>query len=311
MKTTVVIGNSGLLGKYFVNNAYKNRKIFSFSRTKSYNPNETWIKTDLNESSSIETKLKEVGAIDEIVYLAQSPNYKNFPSSAKEILNINFLRFQEVLEYSRTNDVKHVIYTSTGGIYGKSYNAPFSEEEWLAERDGNWNQLEGGLSFYFKSKIFSEMISKSYESFFKITVLRPFFIYGMGDPKDSLIKRLIHSVKYNVPIQVHGNTGFNMTPIHAQDASDAILHCLDRSLNGTYNLSGLEEISIRHLCDIIGNILNIKPRFEEIDGSKPFKICANINKLMRTGWKPNIDFYRGIHDIIKAEYINNNQQVIG
>ena len=81
--------------------------------------------------------------IDVVIHLAQSNHFKDFPSYASDIFNVNVSSSVYLLEYARSANAKLFVYTSTGGVYGHS-NKPFYEYQ--------ATQLTLPNNFYFRSK---------------------------------------------------------------------------------------------------------------------------------------------------------------
>lgn len=295
MVNTLLFGGTGLVGRHLIDKYAQSRNFIVMSRKEPIQSDCTWIECDLKNNLDF----SKVGVVDEIIYLAQSPEYKNFPESAEQILKINALRFFELLEYARINGIKKVVYTSTGGIYGKGTYI-FKEEDYLTSNESNWLGNQGGLSFYFKSKMLSEIVSQSYREFINITILRPFFIYGPGQQDTSLMMRLISSVQHDKPITLSGHNGITITPTHASDVATAIIHCIDSGLSDVYNIGGPEDLSLREVSENIGSVLGKKPIFSLDSKSSAFKVCANSSKLEKTGWTSKVSFKVGISSLLKS-----------
>ena len=95
---------------------------------------------------------------------------RNSIKNPKEYFDSNLLGFFNILEVSRKNKVKHLLFASTSSVYGNSKKFPLKETE-------NTDRPE---SFYAASKKCNEVMAYSYSAIYKLklTALRFFTVYG-------------------------------------------------------------------------------------------------------------------------------------
>lgn len=159
--------------------------------------------------------------------------------------------------------------------------------------------MQSQLGFYYATKLASEMFLENYAKQMNIIILRIFFAYGAGQRKSMLIPRLVHSIHEGKPIQIQGDHGITINPIHASDAARAIKAAMDLSGLHIINIGGAENINLRQIGDIIGRQLNKQPVFEE-KAAPPQNLLGDISKMCRLLGKPRICFHEGIADYIKT-----------
>ena len=284
-KIILITGINGFIGSHFVKKNYKKYNLYGVM-----NKNKKKIKGV--KYIKIKNFYKKINKkIDIIIHLAQSKNYKNFPSKAKDIFNSNIKFTSEILEFSRINKIKKFIYLSSGSVYDNSKKDKISEKT---------NFKLDKIDYYSASKISSEFLIKSYQNFFDIINLRVFFPYGTNQRENMLIPSLIKKIKNNNKILINNNLKFN--PIYIDD--------LIKSIEKSFNLKGLNEIniagnettSIEKLTKIISKILYKKPLIKKLSKKSDNFISTNIIAKKKL-FVPKTSILKGMSNLLKE---NNN-----
>ena len=216
--------------------------------------------------------------IDVVIHLAQSNHYKDFPSYASDIFNVNVSSSVNLLEYARSANAKLFIYTSTGGVYGNS-NKPFYEFQ--------ATQLTLPNNFYFSTKWCTETLISNYNKFFNTVIFRPFFIYGNGQDRSMLIPRIFDKVSSRNTIEISGNNGIKINPIHVNDAANALILSLKLKESRTYNLGGPQALSIREISELFGKYLGKIPKFSHSNNTSE-DLLGDISLLSEELYRPQI-----------------------
>jgi nucleoside-diphosphate-sugar epimerase len=227
--------------------------------------------------------------IDAVVYLAQSRFYKQFPSMAKDIFEVNIGGLFRLLDYAAASGVGRFIYASSGGVYGFSEtDRAFVETDVVAAPD-----------FYLRSKHAAELLVESYAQIFVTTIFRLFFPYGARQPETMLIPRLANSISRGEPVLLQQEDGLMINPIHVSDVADAFRQSLKFETSDTFNLGGDEALSLREISRIIGEAVGREPLFTIQDGERPRRLLGDIGKIKaRLGIKPR-RFSEGIIDVCR------------
>jgi nucleoside-diphosphate-sugar epimerase len=193
--------------------------------------------------------------IHTVIHLAQSELFREFPSHALEVYHVNVTSTAKLLDYARQTGVRKFIFTSTGGIYDTSVGA--------VNENSPINTF-GQLGNYFATKLCSEILTHNYTTYFDVSLLRLFFMYGKEQKRSMLIPRLVDNVKHGRPIRLTENGGIVINPIHVSD----VVNVLDKLMNSqgsyTYNVAGPEQLSLKQIADIIGEKLGKQPNFEYV-----------------------------------------------
>ncbi len=287
----LVTGANGLLGRYLVELLSNYHKVFAIVKDKEnlnfeLNDNISAIEIDL---SLIDTKLFPKN-IDVVYYLAQSNRFREFPEGVDDMLSINVVAPNILAKWAVKTGVKKFIYASSGGVYTNP-NKPVKEFF-----DINANEK---LGFYLNSKLSAEMLLKNYASMFEtFAIIRPFFMYGVGQNETMLIPRLISSVQNEKEITLNGENGIKINPIYVTDASQAVANILD--LTGEYiiNVAGEEVVSLRELCIKIGQAVDKEPIFKINDVSQN-DLVADIETMRKELIEPKVNLKIGIEKMVK------------
>lgn len=288
----LVMGANGLLGRYLVELLSNYHKVFAIVKDKEK------LNFELNDNiSAIEIDLALINTelfpknIDVVYYLAQSNRFREFPDGVDDMLSINVVAPNILAKWAVKSGVKKFIYASSGGVYT-------TPNKLLKEFfDINANEK---LGFYLNSKLSAEMLLKNYASLFEtFAIIRPFFMYGVGQNETMLIPRLISSVQNEKEITLNGENGIKINPIYVTDASQAVANILD--LTGEYiiNIAGDEVVSLRELCVKIGQAVDKEPVFKINDVAQN-DLVADIEMMKKKLIEPTIDLKIGIEKMVKA-----------
>mgnify|MGYP000846254720 CR=1 FL=1 len=286
MRKALVTGANGLLGRTLCNKLSQECDLYAIVRSKPKDPVDSinYISLDLSREFSFDELPSE---IDCVLHLAQSNKYKDFPEGASDVFSINVKSTHNLLEYSRISKVKQFIYASSGGVYAESKN-PLSECSPIQEHEN--------LGCYLGSKICGEILVQNYSAFFTTSIIRPFFMYGIGQKRNMLLPRLFDNVSNGNSIDLSGDEGLKINPIHVEDAVRAIESLIGMNHSSIYNLAGPDVLSLREICETIGEYLDEKPVFNHADGSS-VNIVADISLMKSELHRPIISLHERIDDL--------------
>ena len=294
MKNILIFGGCGFLGSWITKSLLKkNLKITIFDlRIKTellknligdeFN-NIDFIEGDITDFEGV---LKATKDMDYILNLAglMTPDCSSNPSLGAEV---NVKGSINVFEAIKKNNIKFLIYTSSGGVYGNEdkYN-PFPETHYGAFKLA----VEGIARAYFNESLISSV------------GLRPFVIYGPGREIGGTAgvtlacKAAKQNLKYTVGFS--GKAGF----VYVEDVTNLVERLIDKSPVGalTINVNGITASVEDFLSIIKKNIpdakvtLNGKPIsvVEEILGGEPSKIFKDFKYTsLDYGINKTINFY--------------------
>ncbi len=287
----LITGGTGFIGRaVFEQLVLRKYTVYATLRTREHTPSIAgveWIEWDMTKTVQKNFPQK----IDTIIHLAQSEKYRDFPDSARDIIDVNVNSTFELLEYAYKQGVKKFIFASTGSVYGAASSKMFTESEAVLPI--------GHLSFYAKSKYISEILLESYSKYFETLCMRIFFPYGKGQQLERFLPRIIANIRNNEPVALDGEQGLIFNPIHINDIVDFILRALQNSnTSGVFNIAGPQNISIRAIADIIASKVSANPIFN-IKESKQKHFIGDISLVQKSfGFKPTICFIDKIEELL-------------
>lgn len=283
----LITGANGLLGSHAVQEFRGKYEVHAIVREMPINPlfDVYYHVFDLKTDWSTESLPH---GIHSIFHLAQSELFRDFPEHALDVYHVNVTSTVKLLDYARETGVKKFVFASTGGIYDNSH---------VAVNENSPINTFGMLGNYFATKLCSEILTHNYTSYFDVTLLRLFFMYGKGQKRSMLIPRLVDTVREGRPIKLTANGGLKINPIHVSD----VVHLLDRLINSsgsyTFNVAGPETLSLKKIAEIIGEKLSTKPIYE-IKKSLDDNCIANTDLLKDLIYEPTGKFVDKIEDVL-------------
>ena len=228
---------------------------------------------------------------DTVFVVAQSADYKKKPMT-KDLLYVNTILPIQIAIQAQQKKVKNFIYFSTGSVYSNS-NEPHIEEE-------NFNpQLDNP---YVATKFSTESLLNSWkDSFEKLFIFRPFFMYGSKQNKLQIFPRMVDSVKSKKKIQLANNLGLIFNPIHAFDAARFVLHVLnDRTGFQIFNIAGEQNTSLKEVVEKISLILDIPAETENVESNESV-VLGSIDKIKDSGFEYRINLDEGIKELVTKQ----------
>lgn len=186
---------------------------------------------------------------DAIVHLAQA-NVR-FPDGADALFAVNTVATQRLLEHARRSGARHFVLASSGSVYGAS-DSPLSEHSPLAASD-----------FYSATKLSAERVVQAYEGHLATTIMRLFVPYGPGQVR-RMLPTLAARVRSREPIQLNEGGRPRFNPVYVDDVCRVVLRVLESEAGGgVLNVAGDEVTDVRIVSELIGEILDVVPVFEQ------------------------------------------------
>ena len=259
MKTLLVTGATGFVGKHFAKAALDKYEVVCLVReTSDISILPEKIKCLYGDLSITEDLHNATENIDFVVHLGAAVQ----SISKEENYNINVIGTQKLVEACKKNGVKKIIHLS-------SINATFEER-----------------GIYGETKLQSEDVVK--QSGLPYVILRPATIYGHGDKGVSATYKLLSKSKI---VPIIGNA--LIRPIYVNDVNKAILSALESkaALNNTYYIGGATKLTIRDYMEKVGDLTGTgKKTFVNLP-AWPFKIIINLNEYLGKRWVMTYEQY--------------------
>lgn len=296
MNKVLITGGAGFIGSnlsnFLINRNCKVIILDDLSTGNKKNIKNKKIKFIFSDIKNI-NELRIINKIDTIVHLAARAEILITKKDEKKYFQSNIEGLQQVLNFASQKKINKFIFASSASIYGDTKNFKVKE-----------NFTPNPKHYYAYTKYIGEEMIKKYCKYNNInfSILRFFNVYGANS--NAVVARFIAQYLQNKPITIYGNGLQKRDFIHVKDLNEVILKIIKTSNgnNQIFNVGSGIATSILKLKKIIADRhkhICLQKRSDDIEIS-----IANINKIKKTlSWKPNIDFTKGVNDMINSDKI--------
>lgn len=159
----------------------------------SKHPDYSFIKLDLKDKKGVDD-LCRTEKFDIICNLAAQAGVRYSLTNPEAYIDSNIVGFLNILEASRHNGVKHLVYASSSSVYGANESLPFSTSD----------NVDHPISLYAASKKSNELMAHVYSHLFNIpsTGLRFFTVYGPWGRPDMALFIFTKAILENRPVDI-------------------------------------------------------------------------------------------------------------
>ena len=291
-KNTEVIGIDNINNYYDIN--LKKNRIKELKKNKKFQ----FYKIDICEYKKLNDIVKK-NKIKYIIHLAAQAGVRYSIKDPRTYFKSNLEGFFNVLEISRHNNIKHLIYASTSSVYGDSKKFPLSEI----------NRTDKPLSFYAATKKSNEVMAHSYSYIYKLpcTGVRFFTVYGPFGRPDMALFKFTKNILNNQPIELYNKGNHFRDFTYIDDIVDGIYSLIKKQSKKSipYEIFNIGNGTPNKLLDYLKHIEN---NLNKISKTKKLplqvgdivKTHSNINKLKKfTSYKPKTNIKIGISRFIE------------
>ncbi|MDC2978535.1 NAD-dependent epimerase/dehydratase family protein [Pelagibacteraceae bacterium] len=294
----ILKNNNKVIGIDNINNYYdvnlKKNRIKELKKNKKF----FFYKVDIIQYKKLNSIIKN-NQIKIIIHLAAQAGVRYSIKNPQTYFKSNLEGFFNILETSRYNKIKHLIYASTSSVYGDTKKFPLSETE----------STDRPLSFYAATKKSNEIMAHSYSYIYKLpsTGVRFFTVYGpFGRPDMALFKFTKNIIKNN-PIELYNKGNHLRDFTYIDDIVDGIYSLINKQSQKTtpYEIFNIGNGTPKKLLDYLKYIeknLNKKSKIKRLplQVGDILKTHSNINKLKKyTGYNPKTNIDNGIKKFIE------------
>ena len=219
-------------------------------------------------------------------------------------LEQNTIATFNVLEAMRVNDIKKIVFSSTGSVYGEAPIIPTAENSFFPIQ----------TSLYGASKAAGEGLISAYcEGFgFQAWIFRFVSILGERYSHGHVFDFYQKLKKDPSKLHVLGDGKQRKSYLYIQDCIDAIMVGLSQANEkvNILNLGGDEYCEVNDSIEWICERLNVAPRLEYSGGSRgwvgdnPF-IFLDTTKIKSLGWRPSLSIKESV--INTVDYLKENE----
>lgn len=256
----------------------------------------TFSKGSITDYSFIE---KEMKGIDIVIHEAANPDVRTSKESVFEDFEINVKGTINLLEAMAKNDVKKMIFASSGGtVYGETVVIPTPETHYLSP-----------ISHYGASKAASEQYLASYSSLYDMETIsfRLGNIFGPPSNKGVMYDFYWKLKKNPEELKILGDGKQIKSYLYIDDCVDAHMQALNKTFKGhtPFNIASVEGITVNEIAENMVKTLGLKGvKFTYTGGERGWegdvrKSIPDISKAEKQlGWKPQKTIVEGIKKYI-------------
>ncbi len=233
------------------------------------------------------------GKADVVIHLASRTFVPESWSNPSEFFRTNVIGTVQALEYCKANKARFIYISSY--LYGTPASLPIDETFEVQTTNP-----------YMLSKKSAEDVCKFYSANFSIpvTILRPFNIYGTGQPDKFLIPTIVNQILQSDEITVN-----DLEPkrdyVFITDVVNAIIQAIGTPFDfEIFNIASGVSHSVQDIITILEKIVGKKIAAHSRNDRRPNEVmdtAANIAKAVRLlNWQPRWSIERGLEAIVQT-----------
>lgn len=264
----------------------------------------TFVKGDLLDRDSL---IKAMQHSDVVFHLAANADVRFGTHHPHRDLEQNTIATFNVLESMRVNQIRRIVFASTGSIYGEAAVIPTPE----------YAPFPVQTSLYGASKLAAEGLIQAYcEGFdFQAYIFRFVSILGERYTHGHVFDFYKQLLKDPTQLHILGNGKQRKSYLYIQDCLDAILFALQHAQQkiNIFNLGTNEYCEVNDSISWICKHLSLSPQYSYTGtergwiGDNPF-IFLDCKRIRELGWQPKLTIQQGI--IKTLEYLQSNPWVL-
>lgn len=259
----------------------KNKKFFNFK------------KADLENFNTLNDFVKK-NKIKIIIHLAAQAGVRYSVQNPNAYFSSNIQGFFNILEVSKLNNIKHLIFASTSSVYGDAKKFPLTEKV----------STDKPQSFYAASKKTNEIMAYAYSNIYKIPItgLRFFTVYGPYGRPDMALFKFVKNIIAGDAIELYNNGNHIRDFTYIDDVIISIEKLIDKPSKkqipyDIFNIAGGKPRNLKTFLRIIEKKLEItaKINYKKMQQGDVHKTEGNSEKIRKKiKYIPGIGIEKGI-----------------
>lgn len=266
-------------------------------------------KLDLTNRVGLED-LFEDEKFDMVVNLAAQAGVRYSIENPYAYIDSNVVGFINILECSRNNNIKHLVYASSSSVYGMNGKIPFSEDD----------KVDEPVSLYAVTKKSNELMAYTYSHLYQLptTGLRFFTVYGPWGRPDMAPMLFANAIVNNKPIKVFNNGDLQRDFTYIDDIVEGVARVMknipskeeEKPYYRLFNIGNSSPVPLMDFIQTMENALNKKAILEMYPmqaGDVKITYADTSHLKKSTGYNPNTSLNTGIDKFVEwfQEYYLN------
>jgi len=231
-------------------------------------------------------QVKRTPAVDYVFHLAARTFVPAAFEDPQSFYHTNLISTLNTLELCRRNSARFIYASSY--VYGAPQYLPVDEQH-----------PTGAHNPYAQSKLMGEELCQAYWRDFSISscILRPFNIYGSGQPESFLIPEIIQKARAGSVCLKDSRPKRDF--VYVDDVVDAYMACLNFSKPGleTFNIGSGESVSVEEVARTIAKLLGCDD-ISFLGEHRPNEVLDTVADITKAreilNWEPAISLEQGI-----------------
>ena len=233
---------------------------------------------------------------DIVIHLAAQAGVRYSLINPKAYVQSNIVGFHNILELSKNNNIKHLVFASSSSVYGESKEYPLKEN----------NSADKPIQLYAATKRTNELFAHTYSHLYKlkITALRFFTVYGPWGRPDMSLYKFVKNILRDQPIEIYNNGDHIRDFTYIDDIVNGIriaaLNKDNKKLFKIFNIGSNKPIKLSSYIDIIEKKLNKKSirKYMDIQKGDIHKTHASIKLIKKIGFNPKGTIKEGVSNFV-------------
>lgn len=178
----------------------------------------SFIKLNLEDANEL-SLLFSKNEFDVVCNLGAQAGVRYSIENPMAYVNSNIVGFTNILEQSRINNVKHLVYASSSSVYGLNGKMPFSPHD----------SVNHPVSFYAATKKANELMAHVYSKLYNLptTGLRFFTVYGPWGRPDMSPMLFADAIMNDKPIKVFNHGDMERDFTYIDDIIEGIIRVVE------------------------------------------------------------------------------------
>lgn len=278
--------------------------VYGIKYFSSKNKNLSFLKLDIADKEKIENLFK-IENFEIVVNLAAQAGVRYSITNPHKYIESNILGFLNILESSRINKIKHLVYASSSSVYGINNKVPFSTND----------NVDFPVSIYAASKKSNELMAHVYSNLYSLqtTGLRFFTVYGPWGRPDMAYFSFTKAIINNDHIDIYNNGELYRDFTYIDDIIESISRIMflinnEASQNNTsspyyeiYNIGNSKPVKLLEFIEILEQSIGSKAKrnYLPMQLGDVYNTYADVSELeAKINFRPNTSFQTGIKNFV-------------